>query len=130
MRLRTDPGGGAPTAYDRPPFTPWPDRDPDMAEAAAALAARLGISRDRIDDWAVASHARARAATPRMAAEIVPLLGHTADGFTRDLTPRSPPAPPLTGPITAANTAVEADAAALCLIVSTALQPAPRASCA
>src|SRR5690606_22316959 len=26
-----------PAAYARPPFTPWPERDPEMAEAAADL---------------------------------------------------------------------------------------------
>lgn len=129
LRLRTDPDGGAPVPYDRPPFTPWPARDPDMAEAAARLSGRLGISRARMDAWAMASHARARAAAVRLRAEIVPLLGQTADAFTRDLTPRlAARAPVLTGPITAANAAVEADAAALCLVVSERLAArAPRA---
>ena len=82
-----------------------------------------------MDDWAVASHARARAAMPRMSAEIVPLMGQAADGFTRDLTSRlAARAPIVAGPITAANAAVEADGAALCLIVSRRLAArAPRA---
>ena len=129
LRLRTDPAGGEPTPYQRPPFTPWADRDPDMAHAAEALAARMCISRDRQDAWAIASHARARAAALRMQAEIVPLLGQTADAFSRTLTPRlAARAPVVSGPITAANAAVEADAAALCLIVSERLAArAPRA---
>jgi acetyl-CoA C-acetyltransferase len=129
LRLRTDPAGGPPTPYDRPPFTPWPDRDPDMAKAAARLADRLGISRARMDEWAVASHARARAATQKMQAEIVPLLGQSVDGFTRDLTPKlAARAPIVDGTITAATAAVEADAAALCLVVSERLAArAPRA---
>jgi acetyl-CoA C-acetyltransferase len=119
LRLRSDPGGGAPVAYDRPPFTPWLDRDPDMAAAAAALAARRGIGRDRQDAWAIASHARARAAAGRMRAEIVPVLGQGQDGFTRAMTARlAARAPAVLGPITAANAAVEADAAALVLVVS------------
>jgi acetyl-CoA C-acetyltransferase len=129
LRLCTDPAGGPPAPYDRPPFTPWPARDPEMAEAAAALAARLNIPRQQQDDWAIASHARARAAAGRMPAEIVPVLGRTADGFTRELTPRlAARAPVVTGTVTAANAAVEADAAALCLIVSERLAArAPRA---
>ncbi len=129
LRLRTDPAGGAPVPYDRPAFTPWTDRDPDMAEAAAALARRLNIGRDRMDAWATASHARARDADSRMRDEIVPLLGQTCDAFTRDLGPRlAARASVVTGPITAANAAVEADGAALCLIVSDRLAArAPRA---
>ena len=119
LRLRTDPGGGPAVPYDQPPFTPWPDRDPDMAEAAAGLAQSLGIGRDRQDAWAVRSHAAARAAADRMAREIVPLLGISADGFTRHLTPATAPrARVISGPVTAANTAVAADGAALCLAVS------------
>jgi acetyl-CoA C-acetyltransferase len=119
IRLRTDPGGGPAVPYDQPPFTPWPDRDPDMAEAAAGLALALGIGRDRQDAWAVRSHAAARAAAGRLAREIVPLLGISADGFTRHLTPAvAARAPVISGTISAANTAVAADGAALCLVVS------------
>ena len=129
LRLLTDPAGGPPRPYDQPPFTPWPDRDPPMAAAAAALAARLGIGRDRQDAWAIASHARALAARDRLRAEILPLAGRDADGFTRALTPAlAARAPVLTGPITAANAAVAADGAALCLVVSERLaRDAPRA---
>ena len=31
--------------YERPPFTPWPDRDPDLIESAAALAQSMGVAR-------------------------------------------------------------------------------------
>lgn len=119
LRLRTDPDGGPPVAYDRPPFTPWPDRDPGMDAAADALGRRLGISRARQDDWAVASHARARAARVRLAEEIAPVAGVIADGFTRNLTPAvAARAPVLAGAVTAANAAVAADAAAFALVVS------------
>jgi acetyl-CoA C-acetyltransferase len=129
LRLRTDPAGNPPVAYDRPPFTPWPDRDPEMAQAAAALAKKLKIGRDRMDAWATDSHARARAAENRMRDEIVPLMGQTSDTFTRNLGPRlAARAKVVTGPITAANAAVEADGAALCLVVSGRLAArAPRA---
>lgn len=117
LRLRTDPDGGPPTPYEQAPFTPWPDRDPDMAEAADALARRLLISRARQEDWAAHSHAKARAAD--LSAEIVPVNGVTRDAFARVLTPRLlMKAPILTGSITAATAAVAADAAAVCFIVS------------
>lgn len=119
IRLRTDPGGGPAVPYDQPAFSPWPDRDPDMAEAAAGLAQSLGIGRDRQDAWAVHSHATARAAADRMPREIVALLGRQADGFTRPLTPATAArARVISGSVTAANAAVAADGAALCLVVS------------
>ncbi|MCA3440586.1 MAG: thiolase family protein [Rhodobacter sp.] len=119
IRLRTDPGGGPAVPYDQPPFTPWPDRDPDMAEAAARLARSLGIGRDRQDAWALRSHAAALAAAGRMQGEIVPLLGINSDGFTRHLTVAvAARAPVISGTITAANAAVAADGAALCLVLS------------
>ena len=116
LRLRTDPGGGPAVAYDQPAFTPWPGRDPDMAEAAQTLAARLGISRAAQDALAVASHARAMAAD--MSAEIVPIAGQSRDAFARNLTPAlAARASVITGGITAANAAVAADAAAFVLVV-------------
>lgn len=108
---------GAAQPYDQAPFTPWPDRDPDMAKAADALALRLGISRQEQDDWAVESHRKAR--TADLSAEIVPLAGLARDSFTRALTPAlAARAPQVTGGITAANAAVAADGAAFALVVS------------
>lgn len=115
LRLRTDPDGGAAVAYDQAQFTPWPDRDPGMAEAAEALAARLQISRAAQDDWAVASHAKARAA----AGEIVEIQGQNRDAFSRGLsTAVAARAKVVQGSITVANAAVAADAAAFVLVVS------------
>jgi acetyl-CoA C-acetyltransferase len=117
LRLATDPDGGPPVPYDEAPFTPWPDRNPGMAEAAEALAARLGISRTRQEAWAVESHAKAMKADH--SAEIVPLSGVTRDAFPRPLSPRLlARAPVVAGSITAATAAVAADAAAVCLVVS------------
>lgn len=115
LRLRTDPDGGAAVPYDQPSFTPWPDRDPDMARAADVLAQRLGISRAAQDAWAVASHAKAHAMP---LAEIVPLAGQGRDAFTRDLTSAlAARAKVVVGSITTANAAVAADAAAFVLVV-------------
>ena len=117
LRLQTDPDGGPPTPYEQAPFTPWPDRDPDMAAAAEALARRLSIPRARQEAWAAHSHAKALAAD--LSREIVPLEGITRDAFPRALVPKLlAKAPVLTGSITAATAAVAADAAAVCLVVS------------
>ncbi len=117
-RLRTFADGRTPEAYDQAPFTPWPHRDPDMAEAAATLARELGITRQAQDDWAIASHAKALAAG-FLAAEIVPMQGLSRDPFSRHLTPAlCARAKLITGSITAANAAVAADGAAFCVVVS------------
>jgi acetyl-CoA C-acetyltransferase len=117
LRLRTDPDGGPPTPYDQAPFTPWPDRDPDMTDAAETLARRLHIPRERQEAWAAESHAKALAAD--LSTEIVALNGVTRDTFPRAISPRLlAKAPVLTGSITAATAAVAADAAAMCLVVS------------
>lgn len=131
VRAHRDPAGGPPSPYEQAPFTPWPDRDPDMTAAAADLAARLGIDRDAQDAWAVGSHARARAARAALAAEIVDLPGHPGliDPFARALTPATAArARVLAGSVTAATTAPAADGAALCLIVDDTLAArAPKA---
>lgn len=126
IRMATDPEGGPPRAYDRPPFTPFADRDPEMHEAAARLAERLGIPRTKQDDWAVASHAKARAARDRLATEIVAIAGQGADGFTRALSPAlAARARPLVGTITPANAAISADAAGFVLVSDRPIGPHP-----
>lgn len=117
LRLLTPPGGGAAVPYDEAPFTPWPDRNPGMAEAAAALARRLGHSRAQQEVWASHSHAKAQAVTHWP--EIVPLAGQSRDPFGRVLTPAlMARAAVLAGDVTVATAAVAADAAAFCLVVS------------
>ena len=126
--------GGEPVAYDRPPFTPWPERDPDMAEAALALAVQLGIDEEAQIAFAVASHAAARRAraSGRHEEEIVPLEDVLADLFTRDLSPgtgRRSRVLARAGDnrLLAATAAVSADAAAFALVVSEAwMQANPR----
>lgn len=110
-------GEGLP--YGQARFTPWPGRDPDMAEAADGLARRLGITRGEADGWAMASHAKALAATDAVRREIVPVAGVAEDAFARALTPAlAARAKVVAGDVTAANAAVAADAGALCLVVS------------
>ncbi|MCV6596133.1 MAG: thiolase family protein [Mangrovicoccus sp.] len=107
------------TPYEQAPFTPWPDRDPDMITAAADLAARQGLSREEADAYAIASHGKALAAHARLRGEITPIAGITADPFTRALRPAlAARARALSGGITPANMAVAADGAAFCLLAS------------
>ncbi|QDC10536.1 thiolase family protein [Oceanicola sp. D3] len=113
IRLATDPDGGPPQPYLRPRFSPDPARDPDMAEAADALA----IPRAAQDAFTAASHAKALAAAPLP--EIAPLEGLATDPYARALSPRLlARAKPLAGRITLANTAPEADGAALLLVTT------------
>ncbi len=118
LRLRSFADGRAATRFEQAPFTPWPDRDPELAQAAADLGLAQGITRQMQDDWAIASHAKARGCHAD-ATELVPVAGLTRDAFTRALSPAlCRRAPGITGDITAANTAVAADAAAFCVVVS------------
>ncbi len=122
IRLRTDPDGGAAVAYDRPPFSPWPDRDPELADAADQLC----IPREVQDAWAINSHAKAWAHRNAISGEIVSVSEEVHDSFTRRLAPRIVArAPVISGTITAANTAVAADGAGFCLMVA-ADHPAAR----
>ncbi len=106
-------------AYDAPAFTPWPDKDPDMIEAASMLADSLQINRDEQNAFAVNSHLKAHSARSNLQSEIVPVAGLSEDTFTRKLSIRTcERAKTLHGSITTATTAVEADAAAFCIVVS------------
>ncbi len=128
LRLRTSPDGGSPVAYDRPPFTPWPDRDPEMHAAAEILATQLGISRTEQDNWAVQSHAKALAADFSQELVILKQAPLDRDAFTRKLTPAlCARAKSVAGDITSANAAVSADAAAFVVVVSERVRRASRA---
>ncbi|MCW1920044.1 thiolase family protein [Rhodobacter sp. KR11] len=116
----TRPGG---VEYDRPAFAPFPARDPDMAEAAARLAAQMGHDRAALDAYAVASHAKARA---QPQSGLVPLAGLDRDAFTRALTPAlAARARAIHGPISAANAAVSADGAAFVVVSRDPIGPRP-----
>ncbi|WP_424940690.1 thiolase family protein [Aliiroseovarius sp. S253] len=117
LRYRTFADGRDPEPYEQARFTPWAERDPDMADAAEALAQKLGITRQTQDHWAVASHQAAMAG--EQSDQIVSVAGQDADAFTRKLTPRlCARAPVVSGTVTAANMAVAADGAAFVLVVS------------
>ncbi len=119
LRYRTFADGRAPERYDQAPFTPWPERDPSMIEAADRLATKLGISKKEQDDWAIESHKKANASGEGLNREIVGIEGQSKDAFTRVLTPKTcDRSPVLSGDITAANMAVSADAAAFVVMCS------------
>lgn len=118
QRLHTFADGSAPEPYNQPPFAPWPNRDPDMVDAADALAMAMGITRAAQDKWSIHSHKTALASTP-LPEEIVPIAGQLRDPFARCLSPAlAARAKPVSGCITTANMAVAADGAAFCVIVS------------
>jgi acetyl-CoA C-acetyltransferase len=114
----------APIPYDRPPFAPDPARDPDLLEAAAGLAARRGIGRDRQDEFAAESHARALAARAAMRSEIVALAGLDHDPYARHLSSALLRRMPLAarssagGEISRAGLACKADGAAFVLLAT------------
>lgn len=102
-------------------FTPWPDRDPDMHEAANALAEKYTISRQLQDAWAITSHAKAMTLQEYMEKEIANPDGISlsCDPFARDLTQAlCDRAKILSGSVTGANTSPAADGAAFVLVVS------------
>ena len=122
-RFRRSRTGEADAEYERPPFSPWPERDPDMLEAAALLARQMGITRQEQEAFACQSHADALAARDRLAGECVPLDGLSQDAFTRPISLKlCARLPVLAGDaahgLTSATVAVEADGAAVCAIVS------------
>ena len=122
-RFRRTAGSDPDIEYQRPPFSPWSDRDPDMLEAAATLAKDLAITRVEQEEYARKSHTKALAAMTKIAQECISISGLQADSFTRNLSDRAQrKLPVLAGDvgfgITASTTAVEADASAICAVVS------------
>lgn len=72
-------------SYDRPAFAPWPERDPDMLQAAADYAQRMACARSAQDAYAIASHDKAVAARADQRAEIIALQGLGHDAYPRPL---------------------------------------------
>jgi acetyl-CoA C-acetyltransferase len=146
------------TAYATPVFTgrarfaPDPAGDPDMGPAADALARACGVSRERQDAFALASHRKAAAAARagRFEGEIVAMPAsdraatsgvppEPASAVTEDQSPRPrltldvlarfPPVFGQDGTVTAGNASPVNDGAAVVAVVSAAvrdrLPPAP-----
>jgi acetyl-CoA C-acetyltransferase len=116
-----------PRLYTRAPFAPAGFPDPEMGEAAEALAARCGISRERQDAYAHRSHERAIAArgAGRYDAELVPVAGMGFDdrpraGLTAAKLARFRPAFVPDGTVTVGNSCGINDGAAAVAIVTEA----------
>ena len=122
QRSRRNTETGQWHAYEQPAFTPWPDKDPDMAQAADTLAQQLDISVDVQNEWAIHSHQKALNALARLKSEIVCVGSVEQDTYARNLSHTvCQRAPRIHGSITAANTAVAADGAAFSIIVNEAI---------
>jgi acetyl-CoA C-acetyltransferase len=119
--------GGAPTRFQRAPFTPAGWSDPDMGPAADLLAREHGVPRRAQDQYAARSHARAVATqeTGGFDAEIVPLGDVTTDdrprsGLSAERLARLRPAFLPDGTVTAGNSCGVNDGAALVTAVDAA----------
>ncbi|MER6944289.1 thiolase family protein [Nonomuraea sp. NPDC000554] len=109
--------------YARAPFAPAGHPDPDMGEAAEALAAARAVSRARQDAYACDSHAKALAAREagRFEQEIVPVGGRADDQRPRPVRmaslSRLPAAFVQGGSVTAGNSSPISDGAAAVMVV-------------
>ena len=122
LRGETYADGRPARFYTRPPFSPDPATDPDMTDAADALAVKYSLTRQAQDGWAIDSHRKAMAAQDRLRQEIVPVAGVVSDGYSRRMSERlAARSPVLSGSVSLVSTAVEADGAAFCLVVSDAV---------
>lgn len=79
--------GEQPQGYERPPFAPDPERDPDMLQSAADYALTHGFSRSQQEQYALLSHGRALTSQAQLASEIVAVAGLAADAYPRALQP-------------------------------------------
>ncbi len=112
-----------PVRYERAPFAPTADLDPDMGLANDLLAEERGVGRERQDEYAARSHARALAAIAdgSYADELVPVGGVDRDDRPRPLDverlARLRPAFRDGGTVTAGNSCGISDGAAAVAVV-------------
>lgn len=109
-----------PVRYERAPFAPSPESDPDMGLAADLLAEEHGVGRRRQDDYTARSHQRAwdAARAGRFTDELVPVTGLDHDervraGMTAARLARLPAAFRHGGTVTAGNSCGINDGAAV-----------------
>jgi acetyl-CoA C-acetyltransferase len=120
--------GGEPRRYERAPFAPAED-DLDMGLANDLLASEAGVSRERQDEYAARSHARAVAALESGAfeSEVIAVEGVSRDrrpraGMTVERLGRLRPAFRPDGTITAGNSCGISDGAAAVAVTTAAMQ--------
>ncbi|MBK8908380.1 MAG: thiolase family protein [Rhodospirillales bacterium] len=121
---------GAPRLYQRARFAPDTIGDPEMGVAAENVARQYGISRERQDRYALASHQKAVQSQQegRFAGEIVPMRGADGAPVSVDECPRGdtsfaalaslPPVFVPGGTVTAGNACPINDGAAAVVVVS------------
>lgn len=119
--------GAAPVRYERAPFAPAGWDDPEMGLANDLLAQEAGVSRERQDEYAARSHARAVAAREAgiFDDEIVEVTGVTRDDrpkatLTQAKLARLRPAFRSDGTVTAGNSCGISDGAAAVAVVDEA----------
>ena len=119
--------GADPVRYERAPFAPEGWDDPDMGVANDLLAQEAGVTRERQDEYAARSHARAVAARDAgaFADEIVAIDGVDRDDrpratLTLDKLARLRPAFRVDGTVTAGNSCGISDGAAAVAVVGEA----------
>lgn len=121
--------------FQRAQFAPVDSGDPDAGQAAENVATHYGITRERQDAYALASHDKAVQAAERgyFSEELIPFAGLDADqGPRKKLTPalmsRFPAAFVPGGTVTAGNSCPYSDGAAVVVITSLARARAMAAS--
>lgn len=86
IRLQRPYQSGEPAVeYERPPFAPDTERDPDLLMAAAQYALRHGWTRHQQDAYALRSHRNALRHQLALAEEIVPMMGLHTDSHPRNM---------------------------------------------
>lgn len=122
---------GADVFYEQAPFSPPQVGNPEVGAAAEQLAQKLDISREAMDAWAVGSHQKAAMTRAKQLLRdiIVPVgkqgMNIAADEcirakITLKLLERMPPAFAVGGRVTAGNTCLKHDGAAVVLLASAA----------
>lgn len=113
--------------FERAQFAPRESGDPDAGQAAENVAVHYGITRERQDSYALASHAKAVSAAQRghFAGELIPFAGLSTDqgprkSLTTELMARFPAAFVPGGTVTAGNSCPYSDGAAVVVVTSLA----------
>lgn len=102
-------------------FTPWPENDPLMHDAASNLANQFSVDKKLQDQWTTDSHSKAMASREILKNEIVCPKNTNAeyDPYSRALTQKHfQRSNEISDAITAINTSVSADGAAFVVLVS------------